>query len=103
MEIWIYQYEEDGINDIARLTQSAILDEFESANYRRELYDVGTFEIVLANSSKAELLQRDNFVLFDNDYEKIGIITKRRYSEDENGAKWTISGVESKGILARVS
>jgi hypothetical protein len=87
------------------LSQVAVIDDYQSLLYTRAWHDVGSFEFIInSNLLQSEYVTKGNFILVDNNYRKIGIITETEKHVGRNGKiDETIraKGYEAKYILSR--
>jgi hypothetical protein len=87
------------------LSQIAVIDDYQSLLYTRAWHDVGSFEFIInSNLLQSEYVTKGNFILVDNNYKKIGIITETEKHVGRNGKiDETIraKGYEAKYILSR--
>lgn len=79
------------------------IDDYESLIFTRSYHDIGEFQITINKKKQnVDKLQKNNFIIIDNDTCKAGIIKYRQISEDENGIETvTIKGYQLKYITTQ--
>lgn len=80
-----------------------IIDDYDTIIFHRKFYSVGEFELhVNVNQRYIKLLEKENLILLDNQFNKVGIILHKEINLNEDGLEiLTVKGYTLKGLLSR--